>query len=70
MQSTGEKQQFTWTNKMVDELISTLENFMEFMLTKTDKYKKRSYMKNCKNYGGFGTKELLKIENDDGKTDL
>lgn len=55
---------------MVDELISTLENFMEFMLTKTDKYKKRSYMKNCKNYGGFGTKELLKIENDDGKTDL
>ena len=40
------------------------------MLTKTDKYKKRSYMKNCKNYGGFGTKELLKIENDDGKTDL
>ena len=37
MQSTGEKQQFTWTNKMVDELISTLENFMEFKGKYVDK---------------------------------
>ena len=33
MQSTGEKQQYTWTNKMLDDLIISLENFkilMEF----------------------------------------
>ena len=27
MQSTGERQQFTWTNKMVDDVISSTENF-------------------------------------------
>ena len=31
MQSAGEKQQFTWRNKMVDDLVSSLENFNTLM---------------------------------------
>ena len=31
MLSTGEKQQFTWISKMVDDLIRSLENFKAFM---------------------------------------
>ena len=32
MQSTGERQQFTWTNKVVDGLISNIENFKALSL--------------------------------------
>ena len=31
MLSTGEKQQFTWISKIVDDLIRSLENFKAFM---------------------------------------
>ena len=31
MQSTRQKQQFTWANKIVDGLISSFENFIALM---------------------------------------
>lgn len=34
VQDTGEKQQFTWTNKLVDDSISSLENFKALMKLK------------------------------------
>ena len=37
MSNSGEKLQFTWTNKMVDDLINNLENFKTLMELK-DKY--------------------------------
>lgn len=52
VQNTGEKQQFTWTNKLVDDSISSLENFKalrslkESISTETDKHDKRHYRKN------------------------
>ena len=33
MQSTGVRQQFTWTNKMVDDLIGSVDNFKVLILS-------------------------------------
>ena len=52
MLSTGEKQQFKFTNKLVDDLISRLQNFKAFnsfkasTSTETEKHNKQYYEKN------------------------
>ena len=77
MQSTGEKQQFSWTNKMVNDLISSIENFkalIEFKGKYSDGDRQAQWKALQKElfekYKDFGTKELLKITNDAEQTDL
>ena len=63
MQSTGEKQ-FTSTNIIADNLISSLKNVNVLL-----EFKKRNYGKGCvKNE--FRTEELLKTTNDADQSDL
>ena len=63
MQSTGEKQ-FTLTNIIADNLVSSLKNFNVLM-----EFKKRYYGKSCvKNE--FRTEEFLKTTNDADQNDL
>ena len=77
MQSTREKQQFSWANKMVNDLISSLENFkalIEFKGKYFDRDRQAQWKvlqkELCKKYKDFGTTELLKITNDAEETDL
>ena len=60
----GEKQ-CTWTNKMMDDLISSAENcktLMEF----EGKYYRKNYVKNMRVLG----RKFLKTENDADQTNL
>ena len=67
MQSTGQRQQFTWKNEIVKDLISNIENFQTLRLkasisSETDKHKKRSYRKNyAKNIRGLGKMSFTKL---------
>ena len=68
MQSTGEKQQLTSTNKMVDEnLIKRLENFKASMDFK-GKYFDGD--RQAEKYEGFGTEKPPKTVNDADQTNL
>ena len=76
MQSTGEKQQFIWTNTMV-ELPDSLGHFkasMEYKGKYSDgdmQVQKLVLQKElCEKYGSFGTEQLLKTASDTDQTDL
>ena len=66
MQSTGERQQFTWKNETVNDLISNIENFQVLSLkvsisSETEKHNKRSYRKiYAKNMRGLGKMSFSK----------
>ena len=72
-----EKQQFTCTHKMMDDLICSVENFkalIEFKGKYFDGDRQAQWTvpqkELCKNYEGFGTEEFLKTANEADQTNL
>ena len=76
---TDKKQQFSWKNDMVDDLISSLECFngfkallewRAFWLWQSSTIHSILQREPCKKCEGFGPAELPKTANDDDYTDL
>ena len=74
MLRTGEKQWFLWTNKMMNELISRLEDFkalIGFQSSYFDGDRQTQYSERIMwKHKSFGTEKYLKTAIDTDKTDF